>query len=232
MKLYTSFQKLVECLYTACSGPKPTEVVSPDGHIRLTFALDGKRMTYRVSVNDTAFVAPSQLGFLAQDGVNLSEGFRITGTDFSTTDETWTQPWGENKTLRNHYNEMAVHLADNANVQLTLRFRVFDDGLGFRYEYSVPGADSILVTDELTTFHLAQEGTSWSIPANYDTYELEYRTQPIGQIDNANTPMTFKMGGVYASIHEAALTDFPEMTLKNTGDRQFKSDLAPRPDGI
>lgn len=216
-----------------CTTPKPTEVTSPDGHLRLAFALDANnRMTYRVDVNDTTFIAPSSLGFLAKDGVNLSDGFRITGTDFSSADETWTQPWGENKTLRNHYNEMAVHLSDATDTKLTIRFRVFDDGLGFRYEYEVPGADSLLITDELTTFNIAQEGTSWSIPANYDTYELQYRTQPISKIDNANTPMTFKAVGIYASIHEAALTDFPEMTLKNVGDKQFKSELAPWPDGI
>lgn len=216
-----------------CTTPKPTEVTSPDGHLRLAFALDANnRMTYRVDVNDTTFIAPSSLGFLAKDGVNLSDGFRITGTDFSSADETWTQPWGENKTLRNHYNEMAVHLSDATDTKLTIRFRVFDDGLGFRYEYEVPGVDSLLITDELTAFNIAQEGTSWSIPANYDTYELQYRTQPISKIDNANTPMTFKAAGIYASIHEAALTDFPEMTLKNVGDKQFKSELAPWPDGI
>ena len=172
------------------------------------------------------------MGFKAEAGINLSDNFQVTGTDFATHDQTWTQPWGENKTIRNHYNEMAVHLSDTTNTKLTLRFRIFDDGLGFRYEYEVSGADSILVTDELTAFNIAQDGISWSIPANYDTYELLYRTQPVSRTDNANTPMTFKTGGLYASIHEAALTDFPEMTLKNTGNCNFKSELAPWPDGI
>lgn len=233
MKSYIPFLFFVACLFSACGGQKPTEVSSPDGHIRLTFAVDDhNRMNYQISVNDTLLVAPSPLGFIAQDGVELSEGFRVVGADFSATDETWTQPWGENKTLRNHYNEMAVRLAGSANVELTLRFRVFDDGVGFRYEYDVAGADSILITDELTAFNIVQDGTSWSIPASYETYELLYRTLPISDIDNANTPMTFKAGSVYASIHEAALTDFPEMTLKNTGGCRFKAELAPWPDGI
>ena len=220
-------------LLSGCMPLKQTEVTSPNGHIRLAFALDGNnRMTYQVSVGDTVFITPSLLGFTAKDGVNLAEGFKVVNTGFTTHDETWTQPWGENKNIRNHYNEMAVHLSDTTNTKLTLRFRIFDDGLGFRYEYEVPGADSILVTDELTAFNIAQDGTSWSIPANYDTYELLYRTQPVSRIDNANTPMTFKTGGLYASIHEAALTDFPEMTLKNTGNCNFKSELAPWPDGI
>ena len=220
-------------LLSGCMPLKQTEVTSPNGHIRLAFALDGNnRMTYQVSVGDTVCITSSLLGFTAKDGVNLAEGFKVINTDFTTHDETWTQPWGENKNIRNHYNEMAVHLSDTTNTKLTLRFRIFDDGLGFRYEYEVPGADSILVTDELTAFNIAQDGTSWSIPANYDTYELLYRTQPVSRIDNANTPMTFKTGGLYASIHEAALTDFPEMTLKNTGNCNFKSELAPWPDGI
>ena len=217
----------------SCTSPKQTEVTSPDGHIRLALTLDDNgRIAYQVNIGDTLFIKPSMLGFTAKDGVNLAEGFKVINTDFTTHDETWTQPWGENKNIRNHYNEMAVHLSDTTNTKLTLRFRIFDDGLGFRYEYEVPGADSILVTDELTAFNIAQDGTSWSIPANYDTYELLYRTQPVSRIDNANTPMTFKTGGLYASIHEAALTDFPEMTLKNTGNCNFKSELAPWPDGI
>ena len=184
----------------SCTSPKQTEVTSPDGHIRLALTLDDNgRIAYQVNIGDTLFIKPSMLGFTAKDGVNLAEGFKVINTDFTTHDETWTQPWGENKNIRNHYNEMAVHLSDTTNTKLTLRFRIFDDGLGFRYEYEVPGADSILVTDELTAFNIAQDGISWSIPANYDTYELLYRTQPVSRIDNANTPMTF----IYADGKEA-----------------------------
>lgn len=142
---------IVSLLLVICGcTPKPTEVVSPDGHIRLQFALDDhNRMTYRIDVDDTAFVAPSALGFLAGKGVNLSEGMKVVGTEFSAADETWTQPWGENKSIRNHYNEMAVCLSDEADTKLTLRFRVFDDGVGFRYEYEVAGVDSIFVRTNL-----------------------------------------------------------------------------------
>ncbi len=220
-------------LFCGCSR-LATEVASPDGHIQVAFGLDeAGMMTYEVSVNNVLLINPSVMGFEGRDGVNLSEGFRVEDTDFSSTDETWTQPWGENKTIRNHYNEMAVHLKNDAGTQLTIRFRVFDDGLGFRYEYNVPQTDSLFVMDELTAFNLAQDGISWSIPADFDTYELLYRTLPISQVDNANTPMTFKtQTGIYGSIHEAALTDFPEMTLQHTAGCGFKSDLAPWPDGV
>lgn len=232
MKAYSYY--VLFLLVVLCGCTRPTELTSPDGNIKLVFNLtEAGEMTYGVSVGGTPFITPSVMGFEGRDGVNLSKGFQIEGTEFSTKDETWTQPWGENKSIRNHYNEMAVHLKDQANTELTLRFRVFDDGLGFRYEYQVPQADSVFVMDELTSFNLAQDGKSWSIPASFETYELLYRTMPVSKVDNANTPMTFKTdNGVYASIHEAALTDFPEMTLKHTEGCNFKSELAPWPDGV
>lgn len=138
---------------------------------------------------------------------------------------------GENKENRSRYNEMAVRLRNGGGVRLTLRFRVFDDGLGFRYEYEACGADSLRVTDELTEFRFAADGDSWTIPASFDTYELLYRKLPLSELADANTPATFKVGGLYGSIHEAALYDFPEMTLRKTDGLAFKSDLAPLPDG-
>ena len=131
--LFYTFMLLLSFL-TSCSSPESI-VTSPDGQIKLTFRLnDNNQMTYQVTVNDSDFISPSVLGFEAKDGVNLSENFHITGVNFDSKDETWSQPWGENKSIRNHYNEMAILLADNENTKLTLRFRVFDDGLGFRYE--------------------------------------------------------------------------------------------------
>lgn len=234
MKTSLAFVAALLLFFSACTADRPTEVSSPNGAISLSFCLaDSGRMTYQVAVNDSAFILPSALGFEARNGVNLSDGFKVTATDFSSKDTTWTQPWGENKSIREHYNEMTVHLKNAAQTQLTMRFRLFDDGLGFRYEYRVPGVDSLFVMNELTSFNLANDGTSWSIPANFDTYELLYRTLPISRVDNANTPITFKTTqGVYASIHEAALTNFPEMTLKHTDRNGFKSELASWPDGV
>lgn len=209
------------------------EITSPDGHIRLAFNLTTKgEMTYRIWVNNKDFVSSSPLGFEEKTGKNLSSGFKVVSAKTLQADEQWTQPWGENKQLRNHYKQLLVNLKNAQGIQLALTFRVFDDGVGFRYEYDVPRADSLLLTAELTAFNLTQDGTSWSIPASFETYELEYRTLPVSQVENANTPMTFKAQGCYASIHEAALTNFPEMTLKNTGGTHFQAELAPWPDGI
>lgn len=233
MRTYIGYLSCFLLLLCGCSS-RPTSVSSPDGHIALNFALnEAGNMSYAVTVNGTDFILPSPMGFEGRDGVNLAEGFRVETTEFASKDEAWTQPWGENKNLRNHYNEMAVHLKNAADIRLVARFRVFDDGLGFRYEYEVPGADSLFIMNELTEFRIANDGTSWSIPASFETYELLYRTLPISGIDNANTPMTFKTeDGIYASIHEAALTDFPEMTLKHTEGCSFVAELAPWPDGV
>lgn len=237
MKIYSTPTLLLLLLLlhiSSCNRQPEAHLTSPNGSIQLSFAVaDSGRMTYEVTVNDSSFIATSELGFDARDGVNLANGFRITKTDFDSQDTTWTQPWGENKSIRNHYNEMAVHLTNDQQTRLTLRFRLFDDGLGFRYEYQVPGADSLFIMNERTAFNIANDGTSWSIPASFETYELLYRTLPISEVENANTPMTFKtQQGVYASIHEAALTDFPEMTLKQTHGCSFKSELASWPDGV
>ncbi len=230
-------------------------------------------MFYNVKVDDNIFIDDSQLGFDAKDGLNLKNSFEIIKTEFSSKDETWEQIWGENKVIRNHYNEMEIHLANIDSTYLTMRFRLFNDGLGFRYEYKVKDTDKIILTDELTTFNIKENGVSWSIPASFETYELLYRTLPLNEVEDANTPFTFKTtdngqqttdfvqtsatqqlsnsATIYASIHEAALTDFPEMTLvlrPSTDNRQqstdfghnemlsaqgsqFKVQLAPYPDG-
>ena len=220
-------------VWVLCSCTSKTEVSSPDGRIKWSFQLNERgEMTYQVSVNGQSFILPSALGFEEKSGLNLKDGFQVLNTKFESLDETWTQPWGENKVIRSHYNEMAVNLKNEADVKLTVRVRVFDDGLGFRYEYDTP-ADSLLLMDEYTSFNLAEDGTSWSIPAEFNTYELLYRTLPLSEVKDANTPMTFKtQSGIYASIHEAALTDFPEMCLKNVGGTSLKSWLASWPDKV
>lgn len=213
----------------ACS--QNTGVTSPDGTIRLAFAVDSAgRMTYSVTDGGVRLFEPSRLGFEAAEA-DLGGGFAVENVSRTSVDETWTQPWGENKENRSRYNEMAVRLRNGGGVRLTLRFRVFDDGLGFRYEYEACGADSLRVTDELTEFRFAADGDSWTIPVSFDTYELLYRKLPLSELADANTPATFKVGGLYGSIHEAALYDFPEMTLRKTDGLAFKSDLAPLPDG-
>ena len=219
------------CLLLFACGGNP-EIISPDGRTRLSFVTgaDGC-MAYTVERDGKPLILPSALGLVVQER-NLAGGFSVREIVKRSVDETWTQPWGENKILRNCHNEMTAVLKNDDDVLLTLRFRAFDDGVAFRYEWEVPDLDSLTVTDELTEFRFAEDGVSWSIPGNFNTYELLYRELPVSAVENANTPFTFRVDGTYGSIHEAALYDFPEMNLYRTDSLAFKAELAPLPDGI
>ena len=210
-------------------------VSSPDGSIKLALGIEAGRLNYSVTVDSASFILPSPLG-LVSDRAVLDRDFKVAGISHSTVSQTWTSPWGENKEHLDSHNELEAKFKNNDGVVLTVRARAFNDGIGFRYEYEVPGPDSLRITDELTGFSLSCDGTSWSIPGNFNTYELEYRTLPISGVDNANTPFTFKTEiGLYGSIHEAALYDFPEMTVaRDTSGKgvSFRAALAPWPDGI
>ena len=202
---------------------------SPDGRITVTFDYKDAEPFYSVDVDGAPLIGRSRLGIVSEEWQQPESKVRVTR---SATDYVWQQPWGENKEVREHYNEMAVTLSDRAS-QLTLRFRAFDDGVALRYEWNVPGADTVKVTDELTEFNFAGNPTTWSIPGNFESYELEYRCLPMAEVTDANTPFTFVTDrGVYGSVHEAALYDYPEMTLRRTPAGVLKADLAPLPDGI
>ena len=220
----------VAAVLASCSSP---EVSSPDGRLHLKLTVDeAGSIFYQVDVDGSPFIAPSRLGLVASNA-ELASGFVIEDIEHGAVDSVWHQPWGENKELTDRHNSMSVTMANGEGVQLTLSFKLFDDGLGFRYDYDVPGVDSLFVTDELTQFAIVGDGMSWSIPASFETYELEYREMPLSTVGDANTPMTFKTeGGLYASLHEAALTDYPEMTLRRDSTGVLKADLAPWPDGV
>ncbi|WP_290541089.1 glycoside hydrolase family 97 protein [Alistipes sp.] len=217
-------------LLSACNGNP--EITSPDGRTRLSFVTntDGS-MAYSIERDGRPLIQPSMLGLATQEE-DLTKGFSVQEIMKKTVDETWTQPWGENKTLHDCHNEMAVLLEKENNTLLTLRFRAFDDGVAFRYELEISNLDSLTVTDEQTEFRFAGDGISWSIPGNFNTYELLYRKLPISSVENANTPFTFCVDGTYGSIHEAALYDFPEMNLYRTDSLMFKVELAPLSGGI
>lgn len=208
-----------------------TAVTSPDGRIRTSVTLNEAGIpALQIDVDGEKRITATQLG-LEADETNLASGFAIAEVTRTQHDETWTQPWGENKEIRDCHDEMAVKMQNAEGVTLVLRVRAFDDGVGFRYEYDTP-VDSLRLTDEHTTFRFAQDGLSWSIDGNYDTYELPYREQAISAVERANTPFTFRCGDLYGSIHEAALYDYPEMHLLRRDSLAFKAELAPLPDGV
>lgn len=228
MKKYLSLIATAALLSACAEAPT---VSSPDGTIKVDVSRDGSSLNYAVTVGGDTLIAPSHLGFVA-DGLTPAADAKMT-VKHTSFDQTWTQPWGENKEIRNHYNEVAVTLTDAA-LEYTVRVRAFDDGVAFRYEWNLASGDSVVVRDELTEFAFARPAMSWAIPANFDTYELEYRNVAIDDVTDANTPFTFEVdsAGIFGSIHEAALYDYPEMTLVRTAGRTLKANLAPLPDGV
>lgn len=216
-------------LAAACGAPM--DVSSPDGRIVVTFSVeDGGLPAYRVEVGGEPFLQTSPIG-LEAEGVDLADGYEVVRARRRSHAQVWHQPWGENKEVTDRHRELEVLLRNAEGVELTVTFRVFDDGLGFRCGYRTD-RDSVLVTDERTEWRIASDGTSWSIPLNFDTYEMLYRRMPLSELPDADTPLTFKLSnGRYGSVHEAAIVDFPEMALRRTEGTAFRSELAPRREG-
>ena len=216
-------------LLLACT-PK-TSVTSPDGRISLSFSCADGVPAYCVSVDGQPLIGLSSIGLEAGEAV-LDNGFVLTSSQVKSFDQTWTQPWGENKEIRDTHNQLDIDLINAEGVRMSIAFRLFDDGLGFRYSYIVPGADTLTVTGEKTAFNFAKDGTSWSIPGDFNSYEHLYKKQPLSQVQTANTPFTIKFADdLYASVHEAAIYDFPEMVLRRSDSLAFTAELAPLKQG-
>ena len=216
-------------LLLACT-PK-TSVTSPDGSIALEFSLENGVPSYSVSVDGRPFIEQSAIGLEALEEV-LDSGFVFTSSQVKSFSQTWTQPWGENKEIKDTHNQLDIDLMTAEGVRMSIAFRLFDDGLGFRYSYIVPGADTLTVTGEKTAFRFVQDGTSWSIPGDFNSYEHLYKKQPLSQVQTANTPFTIKFADdLYASVHEAAIYDFPEMVLRHSDSLSFAAELAPLKQG-
>ena len=214
----------------AAPGPR---VASPDGTIVVELATDNDgRPAYAVSRKGLPVIASSRLGFLLLDAPKFERNIEIVQPRTRTFDETWEQPWGERRLIRNHYNELTVTLKEKAKPfrSFDVVFRVFDDGVGFRYRFpKQSGLEQVKISEELTEFSLARDATAWWIPAGeWNREEYLYHRTPVQQVGDAQTPITFRFeDGTHLSIHEAALVDYSGMNLTRVEDRKLKADLTP-----
>ena len=221
---------------TSCSlSAASLSVASPDGRIELT--LDDNNLTYQVQFNGKPVIAPSALGFRFLQLPAIDSGYKISNHSRNSVNQRWQQPWGERTTVVDQHNELAVTLKHpERKAAFTLRFKLFNDGLGFRYEVPNQGVAKLDIIDELTEFRISdsKQSTAWWIPGRgWNRYEMLYRTTALNEVDRAHTPFTFKLpSGVHLSIHEAALVDFAGMVLDQQRDGVLKSDLTPWSDGI
>lgn len=206
---------------------------SPDGSITVAVAPDGDgRLQYWVNRNDKPIIAPSKLGFLFTDVVKLDRRIAVTGQQVRDFDETWTQPWGEWKDIRNNYRELKVQLKESTAMArvFAVTFRIYNDGVGFRYEFpDQPNMAETKIADELTEFAFAQDGTAWWKPAFlWNREEYLYNKTPISGISNADTPVTIKLeDGTHVALHEAALVDYSGMAVARTEGNTLRAALTP-----
>ena len=245
-------------LVASCSSGTEMEQIhtmtSPDGRLQMTLYMDGQGAPfYALEYQERDVILPSSLGFELSCG-SFRDGFEVHSIDTLTFDEVWEPVWGEEDRIRNHYKEAAIDLVQTSTGRLmTVRFRLYDDGLGFRYEFpSQEGMDSFTVKEELTQFALGADHVAWWIPCDYDTQEYEYTQSRLSQIESlmpevldANDPQTtYSLNGVqtslqmrsddgmYINIHEAALVDYPCMHLELDPETfTFTSHLTPDAQG-
>ena len=178
MKLNVALILAAAMLMTACT--ENTDLTSPDGEINVSFTLSQEGVPhYQIEAYDQAVINESELGLEAAEA-ELSKGFTVKNVLRNAKDEQWEQPWGENKVMRDNHREMAVEMENAEGVKLTLRFKAFDDGIGYRYEYDATAVtDSLTIIGDHTHFNFAQDGMSWSIGSYFSGYELPYREQAI-----------------------------------------------------
>lgn len=225
-------------------------IQSPDGNLKLNFELKQGQPVYHLTFKGKDVVKPSKLGLELKNKPSLTDGFSLKEKEFDSKNETWTPVWGEEKEIKNHYNEMAIVLDQKeTGMTLVIRFRLFDDGLGFRYEFpSQPNLAHFVIKEEKTQFAMAGDHTAFWIAGDYDTQEYDYTESKLSEIrplmasavtanlaqkpfspTGIQTSLMMKTDdGLYINLHEAALIDYSTMHL-NLDDKNmvFESWLTP-----
>ncbi|MEQ9314981.1 MAG: glycoside hydrolase family 97 N-terminal domain-containing protein, partial [Henriciella sp.] len=209
---------------------------SPDGRTIIRLGSKRGQPIYSVTRDGEPVVADSRLGLRFATGHDLDRGFLASGATSATVDETWEQPWGEKRFVRDHHNEVAVRFTSDDGGparEFTVRARLFDSGVALRYE--VPDMGERALIDEITEFSVNADAMSWWTPAGeFNRYEYIYKTTPVRDIYRVHTPYTMKTNegdGPYLAIHEAALIDYAGMWLDQRRAGILEAELAPRHDG-
>ncbi len=216
---------------------KKHSITSPGDIHTISFALEDGVPVYAVEREGRVVLAPSRMGFELAEIPDMRDNFRIAAVETESHDDTWEQVWGEKQFIRNHYEEMKVFLVEDQDEprQMTIVFRAYDDGVGFRYEFpKQPHLDTLVIMDELTEFALTGDHQSWYIDAyQWNRFEYLFENTPLSEADTVHTPLTMQTDdGLYLSFHEAALVDYTTMTLGRVDEYTLRSNLMPWSDGV
>ena len=212
------------------------DVLSPNGNIKFHFSIKSNKLHYEVYKNDKSVIKKSKLGFVICGDEPMFDSFTLVKEHRKSNKGKATMMWGEDKIINNNYNEVAFYLVQPKSPKrtMTLRVRVFDDAVAFRYEIPPqPHFSQLTIKEELTEFNLNPDSTVWKIPAYQpDRYEYNYEQILLGDLKgSAHTPFTARTpNGTYLSIHEAALYNYGSMTLKLSDAEKLKADITPLSD--
>ena len=218
-------------------GKNETEkdIFSPNERIKCHFSLKSNQLSYSVTKNDKTIIKKSNLGLLICGEDEIKNGLKVIREQKKKINESFELLWGEDRIINNNYTESAFYLSETKEPKrlITIRFRIFNDGVAFRYEIPPqPKFSQITIKDELTEFNIDLNSTSWSIPAYQpDRYEYNYSRSMVGNLERAvHTPLTIKTpNGYFLSLHEAALYNYGSMTIKLVNGK-LKSDITPLSD--
>lgn len=213
-------------------------LTSPDGTVKVKISLRQGHISYSVTKNESTILRASKLGFKFKNSPAFGDYLSIVRTTEKSVSETWETVWGEEHFISDNFNELAVYLSETSKTKrlFTVRFRAFNDGFAFRYEIPPqPAFSRVEVEDELTEFNVDLNAEAWQIPAYQpDRYEYNYEKIPVYELEKSvHTPVTIALPNKYhISIHEAALYDYGEMTIKLDEWKALKSDITPLSDGV
>ena len=252
-------KRLIITVIAVCCAPLlwAQQLTSPNGNLKLVFKTDSKGSpTYALTYKGKTVIAESALGFTINQNDSFATDFEVTQVQYTQTNTVWQPVLGQYKEIRDHHNEMLVQLSQKGSGrQLHLRFRLFNDGLGFRYEFPVqPNFRHFSIQQELTAFQLSADHKAFWIPADYDTNEFPITTSPVSEIAQlidkvreeplvaktpapnvaVQTPLMLKSAdGLYINLHEAALVNFPALMLNVAPNAPcFTAHLVPDKNGV
>jgi alpha-glucosidase len=220
----------------AAATPVAT-VESPSSVLRLTLGInDEGRPYYNVTRRGAAVITDSRLGFILANAPKLERNFALLDSRTSSADSTWEQPWGERQFVRDRHNELRARLVEKSGAkrELHVAFRVFDDGIGFRYEFPDQASlRDVAILEELTEVAIVEPATAWWIPAGeWNRYEYLYHRTPLTELSQAHTPIALRTAsGLHIAIHEAALVDYAAMWLRRVEGQRLKAVLSPSSQG-
>jgi alpha-glucosidase len=224
---------LIALLSSPATAAPFAQAKSPDGSIIVSIEGNGDgNALYSVTRKGKPLISSSRLGFLLSDSYAMVRDFTFVDQATASGDDTWEQPWGERRFVRNHYNELLVRFQQKSGLKriMAIRFRLFDDGVGFRYEIpDQPNLKVMNIAEELTEFDVVQAGTAWWITGGeWNRYEQIYQKSAIDAVSTAHTPITMRLNdGTHLAFHEAALVDYAAYWLKRVDGQKFRTMLSP-----